>query len=381
VNWSKSPLLLVGLSVRALAQSAQRAGIPVVGIDLFGDKDARAACLAHYEVAGNTVNGQWSFDRAALIRQVARAVRRHGCRHWVAGSGFEVQSELLSSLHPKLKLLGNSEAQVARLKDPKKLATCFKKAGLGFPKTRCTPPHKTRGWLYKPVGGSGGYGIQNAMEASPENNQQSYWQKQIAGEPGSVLFLANGKNARMIGINHQWLAPTPAHPWRYGGAVGQQTLPLNLLAALKKSVKKLVRREALLGLNGVDFLWDGQNLTALEINPRIPATFELYDQDFKKGLMKAHIRACLGKLPHKKEGVSQKVRAYAVVHIANSVQTSAKWPLTGACRDLPRQPGPLIQGQPLCTLHTEGPTTTAAIRLLQMELNRLEQLFKGDRSC
>jgi predicted ATP-grasp superfamily ATP-dependent carboligase len=163
--------------------------------------------------------------------------------------------------------------------------------------------------------------------------------------------------------------------------VGQQTLPLNLLAALKKSVKKLVRREALLGLNGVDFMWDGQNLTALEINPRVPATFELYDPDFKKGLMEAHIRACLGKLPHKKEGVSQKVRAYAVVHIANSVQTSAKCSLTGACRDVPKLSGPLIQGQPLCTLHTEGPTTTAAIRLLQMELNRLEQLFKGDRSC
>lgn len=374
VNWSRPPLLLVGLSIRALAQSARRAGIPVVGIDLFGDLDALEACLMHYRAKSKGIHGQWSFDPEELKSLVARAVREHGCTHWIAGSGFEVQPALLDSLHPKLKLLGNHSKSVSRLKDPVQLEGVFKKAGLGFPKTRLTAPKKPKRWLQKPLGGAGGYGITRASHRSPGTG---YWQKEVAGEPGSVLFIANGKKCRILGINHQWLAPSAQHPWRHGGAVGQQVLPAKVRGCLKESLNQLVRREKLVGINGLDFLWDGKKLTALELNPRPPSTFELYDPDFKKGLIHAHILACLGKLPHKKEGVSKKVRAYAVVHIAKSVKSSAKWPLTGACRDVPRQFGPLIQGQPLCTLHTEGPTTTAAVRLMQMELNRLEQLFKG----
>jgi predicted ATP-grasp superfamily ATP-dependent carboligase len=371
---SKPPLLLVGLSVRALAQSARRAGIACVGIDLFGDQDAVAASVAHYRVPGMSLNGQWTFKPEALQRQVVEAVRRHGCVEWVAGSGFEVQSHLLNSLHPGLRLLGNGPAMVARMKDPETIKRLFKKVGLCHPKIRFTPPRNAAGWLFKPAGGSGGYGI---GPAATHGLRVGTWQRQVAGHPGSVLFVANGKKLRLIGINQQWLAPSPAHPFRYGGALGQQSLPQAALHALKQSLQKLVRREALVGLNGLDFIWDGQTITALEINPRPPASFELYDPDFKKGLMRAHIDACRGRLPHRKEGVGNTVRTYAVVHIAKSTRFSAEYPLTGACRDRPGRSQLLKAGQPLCTLHTEGPTTTAAIRLLQMELNRLEQLFKG----
>lgn len=392
----KPPLLLIGLSVRALAQSARRAGIACVGIDLFGDEDAVAACVAHYRVPGMSLNGQWTFQPEALQRQVVEAVKRHGCVEWVAGSGFEIQSTLLDSLHPNLKLLGNGPKAVARMKDPRRMEKLFQKVGLAHPKTRMKPPKKTEGWLFKPVGGSGGYGIHwaNAAEKPKQSKAQvqaangkapkvgsqkhyGYWQRHVPGTPGSVLFLADGKNLRLVGINQQWLAPSHSHPFRYGGALGQQSLPEPVLQALKKSLKKLVRREKLVGANGLDFLWDGSHLTALEINPRLPATFELYDPDFKKGLLAAHLAACGGKLPGKKAGAISAVRTYAVVHIANTTRFSAEYPLTGACRDRPGRAQVLTAGQPLCTLHTEGPTTTAAIRLLQMELNRLEQLFKG----
>ena len=43
----KLPLLLVSASGRALAQSAARAGVPVVVLDLFNDLDARALAVGN----------------------------------------------------------------------------------------------------------------------------------------------------------------------------------------------------------------------------------------------------------------------------------------------------------------------------------------------
>ena len=49
----RSPLILVGASVRAAAQSAQTAGFSVIGIDLFGDTDTLRACDRYHRLPTN----------------------------------------------------------------------------------------------------------------------------------------------------------------------------------------------------------------------------------------------------------------------------------------------------------------------------------------
>ena len=45
---NRPPLVLIGASVRAAAQSARRGGYRVIGIDLFGDTDTRELCDEFY---------------------------------------------------------------------------------------------------------------------------------------------------------------------------------------------------------------------------------------------------------------------------------------------------------------------------------------------
>ncbi len=96
-----SPLILVGASVRAAARSAQIAGIPVIGIDLFGDTDTIAACQSHLRVS--------RFDQAAQIAEniPATEVMQVG--------GFEGENRLLGALQKRHTVLGPPQELRERL--------------------------------------------------------------------------------------------------------------------------------------------------------------------------------------------------------------------------------------------------------------------------
>ena len=374
-----SDLLIIALSGRALAQSAQRAGLNVVVIDAFGDTDTRSASGACLVIPSRFKNGTLRFQSNALRTAVIEAHQRYGCTSIVVGAGFEGAPENLALIAEQFTLLGNSAEQVREVKDPLRLASLFVHAGLAYPETVLSAPANPSGWLCKHVGSSGGLGVGGIgvgigvrphAGSDPYSHPYSYWQRRVAGEPCSALFLANGKQALLLGINHQWVSPTVRTPFRYGGAIAQQSLPAAALLSLKRSISALVRHCGLKGLNGLDFMWDGKAITALEINPRPPATFELYDPDFSKGLLWHHINACNGELPLNLP-IFKTVRAHAVVHIAKAGRIPAEFNFSRACRDLPLLPHRARVGEPLCTLVAEGSTTSATIQSLQQELKRL----------
>ena len=364
-----SDLLIIALSGRALAQSAQRAGLNPVVIDAFGDTDTRAASRACLVIPPRFKNGALRFQSRALRTAVIEAHQRYGCTSVVVGTGFESASENLALIAEQFTLLGNSAAQVRQVKDPLLLASLFARVGLSHPETVLSAPANPNGWLCKHVGSSGGVGVGVRPHAGSDPYWH-YWQRPVAGEPCSALFLANGERALLLGINHQWINPTARTPFRYGGAMGQQTLPKTVLTHLKHSLSALVHDCGLKGLNGLDFMWNGKTIAALEINPRPPATFELYDPDFSQGLLWHHIKACSGELP-KSLPTFKTVRAHAVVHIAKAGRIPAEFSFSTACRDLPLLPHRARVGEPLCTLVTEGSTTSATLQSLQQELKRL----------
>jgi predicted ATP-grasp superfamily ATP-dependent carboligase len=367
-----SALLIIALSGRALAHSAQRAGLNPVVIDAFGDVDTRAASGACLVIPSRFKKGALRFQSAALHAALLEVRERYGCTSAIVGAGFEGAPECLALIAQQFTLLGNSPAQIAQVKDPLQLAALFSRAGLAHPETILSAPTNAGEWLCKRVGSSGGLGVGFGVGfgVRPHAGSDPYWQRRVVGEPGSALFLANGERALLLGINHQWVSPAPHAPFRYGGAVGQQPLPAAILASLKRSLTALVQDCGLKGLDGLDFIWDGKKITALEINPRPPATFELYDPDFSQGLLWHHVRACDGKLP-KSLPAFKTVRAHAVVHIAKAGRIPAEFSFSRACRDLPQLPRRAQVGEPLCTLITEGSTTSATLQSLQQELKRL----------
>src|SRR5207342_2359036 len=94
----------------------------------------------------------------------------------------------------------------------------------------------------------------------------------------------------VLGFNAQSIAAIGSAPYCYVGA-STCAVPSALASAMQARLDRLVRVTGLRGLNGLDFMLDGAEVCALEVNPRPTATFELYDAEIPQGLVYWHVRS------------------------------------------------------------------------------------------
>jgi uncharacterized protein len=356
------PLLVVSVSGRALACATRRAGLTARVVDLFADGDTRA-CAELCEVVAQQGAGPDPHAVLAAAARLAPSGSGHGVLY---GSGFEHCPEVLDALAEGRELLGNDAETVRRVKDPQRFFGLLSELGIPHPPTRTLPPAAPQeGWLTKRIGGSGG-GHVRPLESVPVPLplQGVYYQQRVEGRPYSVLFLADGRRARIVGYNEQWAAAGIAgRPYLYGGAVALASAPAGLEPALTGAVAALVQATGLRGLCGLDFIHDGRDFHVVEVNPRPSATFDLHDGP--ESLVRAHIDACRGHLPRGLAAPRASQRAHALVYAPRRVRIAAdvRWPEWVADRP---QPGAVIdQGQPVCTVYAETPDAAATRRLVQ----------------
>jgi predicted ATP-grasp superfamily ATP-dependent carboligase len=352
------PLLLVSASGRALAQSAARSGRKVAVVDLFNDVDVRALAVASHSAAGR--NGK--FDSRRLIAAAHAMCPPDRCAGLIYGSGFEGRTGLLAKLAQGRTLFGNAPDTVARLKDPSSFFPLLGSLGIAHPQTSLHPPANRAGWLVKRSGGAGGSHVK-AVRSRHREQPGRYFQQFLSGRTLSALFVANGRDAQMIGINEQWTAGIEqCAPYCYGGAVSCAAIPEGVPERIAKWLGQLVRATGLVGLNGLDFILAAGNAPhALEINPRPTATIELYDADFAHGLLDLHLRACRGELPHLPQ--SHRPRAHAIVYATESLRVPAhmRWP--DWCTDIPQSGSLIPAGAPVCSVHAEAVSSALARNL------------------
>jgi predicted ATP-grasp superfamily ATP-dependent carboligase len=177
----------------------------------------------------------------------------------------------------------------------------------------------------------------------------------------SITLLANGQRAAVLGVNEQVVGPCRGRPHVFQGVIGPVTLPGRLGTALQGLADRLVQAFGLQGLCGIDFLRQGDELLVLEVNPRPPASLQLYGLD--GGLMAAHLEACLhGRLPVGDVLLGlqgpQSPRALGHVLARQALEVTARrldrlcaWP---GVHDVPDRPLQLAAGDPLCTLSLQG---------------------------
>jgi predicted ATP-grasp superfamily ATP-dependent carboligase len=355
--------LIVAVSGRALAQSAARGGYRPVVLDLFADRDTRAAAVACRRVSQP---GALRFDPTAVLRW-ARALAP-GAR-LIYGSGFEGRTALLQRLAHGRVVAGNAPATVALVRDPARFFPLLRRLGIPHPAVRLLPPPRPSGWLVKGAGSAGGTRVQPV--GSRPASASDYFQRLVPGVSRSVTFLADGRRALVLGFNRQWTAPRPGRPYLYGGAVGGLRPPARLRRDVVDALDELVRRTGVVGLNGLDFLVHEGEWQVLELNPRPTATFELYDPDYPRGLFHAHLRACEGELPAR-AAPRRSARAHAVVHAIRGGSARGlrlpRW-----CRDLPGAATRFAPGDPVCTVHASAPGARAALALLSRRTRTLER--------
>ena len=342
------PVLIGALSGRALASAAAAASIQVVVLDVFADVDMRA-CANDWGRVGNAQDG---IDRTALLEAAERLCPPERCRGLVYGAGFESCPDVLAELAENRDLLGNDPRVLGRMGSPEYFFGMLEQLGIPCPPISYRRPENDRGWLAKRAGACGGGHIRTAQGIP--NQCGYYFQREMHGRSMSVLFLANGREASIVGISEQWNAANlKERPYSYGGAVSDQRVSQRLRADLRHAIDGCVDKAELRGLNSMDLVVDGEEFQVLEINARPTASAELYESGSAQSLFKLHIQACRGELPHDRDPASRRY-AHLVVYAEQELKVPRGFSWPNWCSDLPPAETRIDAGEPLCTVHASG---------------------------
>jgi predicted ATP-grasp superfamily ATP-dependent carboligase len=356
-----SDIIIAAASARAFVRAAAAAGRRVIAADVFLDRDTRAAAAGTLRLI--YADGGFCADdvRAQIFPLLEQGAEL------VYGSGFETQPELLEALAHHGKVWGNSADKVRLLKSPATFFALLSSPKIPFPAWSSTPPENLEGWLCKRIGGSGGTHIFPAAHCA---DPMCYYQKKTAGTPVSLLFLADGKNVMPVGYNRQLLAPSSSMPYRYGGVVSGADLALHVRDGMLKAAAEIAWSSGLCGLNSLDCMVDEHGFQVLEINPRLSATFALYDAaNAGAVLFEAHMQACAGVLLQALP--PEQPQAHLIYYAPSDFMVSAamEWPDWVA--DVPESGTVCKAEEPLCTVMASADNADAALALASARMAAL----------
>lgn len=369
-------LLVAAVSSRPFARAAAQAGYAVTSVDVFADQDTRSYATLTFQLRYE--NGGFCLDEMADLLSRLPCESYAGC---VYGSGFEARPALLNMIAGKMPLLGNSPDVVTKLKDPHFFFGLLDEMHIPHPQVCFHLPPDPTGWLIKHAGGSGGTHVVHATMQEVLDDQ-CYCQQHLEGSPVSLLFLANGHDVQAIGFNQLWVNPAPNQPFRYGGIVGNASLPDRVKVCLQSYAYALTERLGLKGLNSLDAILLGDQAFVLEINPRLSSTFDLYhdasmsqtNDSHTTGecLILAHIQACAGSMPARINTL-QFSRSRMVVYAKHSICIDPEFIWPNWVADIPVAGMTVRADNPVCTVMAEAPDADAAMFLAQNRVRALER--------
>jgi uncharacterized protein len=365
----KPRLVLAGLSVRLMAESARRAGYEVIALDAFGDRDTRQAAAAWHDIGtcqGARLDGARVLATLDALRQ--HTARGAGPLGWIAGTGFEALPEVLAQGAELLPLLGTLPPAQAALRCPGTFFAALNALGLPHPATQPQRPEPAEGWLYKDFGSSGGWQVRAARTAPPAPPPLAYYQQWAPGQPMSCLFVANGRAAHVLGHQRQLVATLGARPCVWQGVLGPVAVPEPVGALLEQALAALVPHFGLRGLASLDYLLDGCTVRLLECNPRPSASMALYERAAAPSLIDAHVQACLrGELPGRPWPPGP-VRGTHLVFAHRPAMLDgrvlARLHGSGWCHDLAGAPVAVGLHEPVCTVTAQAQDEAEVHRLL-----------------
>jgi predicted ATP-grasp superfamily ATP-dependent carboligase len=328
-------VLIAGVSTRAAAASAVRAGLDVTTVDAFGDCDQpRAARVLRV-------------GRPFTAAAAARAARDVACDAVVYLSSFENHPAAVAALARGRTLWGNPPAVLARARDARLLAA------LGGAPIADSPSPAGR-WLIKPRASGGGAGVR-PWTGGPVP-AHAYLQEFVPGTPGSVVFVADGRRAVVLGVSQQIVgdAAFGASGFRYCGNI------LGPAPVDGASVADAVtRRCALVGLNGIDFIARDGEPVPIEVNPRWSGSMELVERAHGVSLFAMHAEAC-GRRTLPGAPLTAPAHAYgkAIVFARGAVQApdTTSWLEDRSVADIPHPGERIAAGSPICTVFATAAT-------------------------
>jgi uncharacterized protein len=383
---SRAPYIaVVGLSARMLAQSARRAGLNVVALDIFGDRDTRTYAPLWFDIGGEGL----SIDPPRLFDALERTARLPRMLGFVAGSGLEPLAPELCSALRLPRFIGNCVEATAAVREPRRFFSLLDRLGIAHPELSCHRPCDPAGWLFKRADGCGGTHIETLDSKLDKDTVGGYFQRLAPGRSMSALFVAARRKVAVIGFAEQLSVAAGNRPFLHTGSIGPVDLPAQVMAELTSAIGSIVANTDLTGLNSIDFLLDGDTFQVLEINARPSSTMTLYEsaarEAWPRGLLACHLDACINGLlptafpfPAATRSIAGQRVLFAPRRFIVSRSFSDACLGDPACHDVP-QPGAQIgAGEPVCTLVVTQSSTSA----VRDELERREALlFQSIETC
>jgi predicted ATP-grasp superfamily ATP-dependent carboligase len=368
-----SALAVVSISARMLAEAAVDDGFEVVALDLFGDADTRRACAEWHRI-GEPARLQ--IDGERLLSMLESLAQRDRVAGWIAGSGFEGRPDLLESGAALLPLIGTRAGAMRRVREPRAFFGFLDARGIHHPAVRMCAPEDAAGWLVKDSRGCGGWHIRRAASGAVAGAGE-YFQRESAGRPMSATFVANARDVAVLGFNQLIVRPLAGRPFVYCGSVGPVPLPPGVAARVAAALRELVVAFSLRGLGSLDFMFDGETVDVLEVNPRPPASMALYGP----GMVAAHVRACIqGELPPCPTRAKGPVRGTEVVFAPRRLwldePATQRLAARPGCHDLPVAASRFDAGDPLCSVSANGENAEHVRALLQQGREAVHELLE-----
>lgn len=355
-------ILVVGVSTRAIAESAVRAGCRVVTVDYFGDRDQKEQVENHSLLR--------DFKIPFSARGLLAASRRLEFSSVGYISNLENYPEIVAEFAKRGRLLGNTPDVLRDARNWRQLRRLCREENIPLAVTLLPGEEKEAvrefRWLLKPVRSGGGHGIRFWDGSRLKGTH--VLQRFVEGRSASAAFVADGKNSVVIGISEQLIGcrELGAREFAWCGNL----LPLQLdrpsraafLETVETMVARLARRLGLRGVNGLDLVVaDDANgcLTPflVEVNPRYTGSMELVERAYGLNVFSLHLDALAGKLPqfslvHHIEG------RFAGKGIVFARRTSIVPETMGGVergrRDIPFPGDRIKAGHPICTVFGEG---------------------------
>ena len=379
-------VLVCGISTRAIAESAARAGFHVTAIDGYADLDQHPSVRA--------LSMPRDFASQPTASAIARAARTLGCDAVVYLSPFENHPRAVASLAIGRALWGNRPDVLRAVRDPQAVAAVLRRNGFAVPRVTKGPavtganvqvdpnvpddtrapndsnvsndPNVPNAVLVKPLRSGGGHRIHPWSGGRVPSG--TYLQQRIDGTPGSVVFLAAAGKALPLAVTRQLVgdAAFGASGYRYCGSVVSAAPDLlfsggaQIADVCHRLCDVMAAEFELVGLNGIDFIARDGVPYPIEVNPRWSSSLELVERLIGQPLFAAHAEACArGALSARDIDVPPQISAAvgkAIVFARHDVvagETDA-WLGDDSVRDVPHPGERINAGQPICSVFATG---------------------------
>ncbi len=340
--------LVVATSGRAIAQALKAGGHTVAVVDGFADMDT---CVAA-EVCKKIPRTKFGLDACEVLQTIDKLQNQYMFDGLLYDAALESNPDLLDAI-PIDNVIGNSSQSLRQCKDPKVFFSTLDQYAIPYPEISFKPIQDLADtWLIKHAMSSGGFGV-SVYPKGIDSDQEVYFQRKINGINISLTFLANGLELKPLGFNTLWCeALGECTPYAYSGAINRVDLTEQQQDSAINYATTLSREFKLVGLNSIDYILIDNCICVLEINSRIPATFELYET--KQGdLIREHIEVCMtAKFASSQR--NQLLRAHTIVYAPEliHVPTNFAWPLWTADRPHPEEV--IHKHQPICSVFAGG---------------------------